>query len=326
MISRQQGIVIGGGVLLGLACVGISVVFVLALRESQATKTKRDAAYQDLTKMYQAKIFPDDQNITQIRDDQQTLETWLVSATNVLAKSDVPKEKLSPSQFKSRLENEIREMTRQFNEGNPRVGAEFRFGFDKYKGGELPPDADDVMIRLNQQLDIIQQIMTQLVEAKIVKLDDVTREVFEDGGTSGQPQQNAPAAGRRTQRATSAAAVSAGGASVVKSSAANPELEVLFDRQRFGVMFQAHPEMLADVLNRLSSMDLFVVLAEMELKKATDSVFGSNELRKKVGVGSAKSTEDATGAPVGGQIVTNPESEPPVSVRLSLDVYSFKGV
>ena len=323
MISRQQGIVIGGGVLLGLACIGIGVVFVMALTKSQETKAKLDTTYQALTKLYQAKIFPDDQNIAQIRDDQATLETWLASATNALAKSEVPSTKLSPSQFKARLENEIREMTRQLNEGLDRVAADFRFGFDRYKGGELPPDTDAVMIRLNQQLDIIQQIVGQLEEANVVKLDGVTREVFEDGEVAAQPQNTPPPATRRGQRNVSAAP--AGGGAVVKSSAANPELEALFDRQRFGVVFQAHPETLADVLNRLSAMELFVVLAEMEVKKASDSVQGS-EQRKKGSAAAAKSKDEVADAPVGRQIVTNPESEPPVSVRLSLDVYSFKGV
>ncbi|MCL1921142.1 MAG: Amuc_1100 family pilus-like protein [Kiritimatiellaeota bacterium] len=316
-MNRQQGMMIGGGVLLGLACVGIGVVFVMALTKSQDTKMKRDTAYQSLAKMYQAQIFPDDANIAQIREDQKTLETWLESATNALAKSKLPVAKVSPSQFKARLNTDVREMIRALNEDSTRVVADFWFGFDKYKGNEMPPGDEAVMSRLSQQMDITQQIVTQLLEAKVIKLDSVTREVFEDGEAgAAQPVQRTS----RPSRGTVVAPVAS--VAAVKSSATNPDLEALFDRQRFGVVFQAHPETLADVLNRLASLEeLFIVIVEMDLKKTGDSVVkGKQPPSRGVAVKPAEEAEVK-----GGQIVTSPESEPPVSVRLSLDVYSFKG-
>ena len=319
MITRQQGMAIGVGAALALMCAGISVVLVLALMKSNENKAKLETAAQDLKRMYQAKIFPDDANIAQTQTDQKTLEAWLGDATNELAKSEMPMKKLSPSQFKDRLEEEIREMVKQASASGKagRVAADFRFGFDKYKEGVLPPENEAVVSRLNQQLDIIRLIVDELYAANINKLEEVGREVFEDGETAAaQPSQ--PQSSGRTRNRSQAVTPSAGGGSAVASSALNPALEGLFDRQRFTVQFQAYPEAFADVLNRLSVMPLFIVVSDMEMKKTGDSI-----LRTESKPNAAKPKEEAAEVKV--QVVTDPRREPPVSVRLSLDVYSFKG-
>jgi hypothetical protein len=97
----------------------------------------------------------------------------------------------------------------------------------------------------------------------------------------------------------------------------------MFDCQRFTVAFQAHPDTLVEVMNKLAAMDLFVAVSDMEIKKAARS----DQPKPATGT---KPTPNAQPvdvfAPASAQFVTNPEDEPPVSVRLSLDVYSFKGV
>jgi len=317
MMSRQQGVVIGVGAVLVLACAGISAVLLLACMKSAENKESLDAKYQDLKKVYAAAIFPDDANIAQIRDDQKVLGAWLGTASNELAQSKIEMKTLTRVQFKSRLEKDIREMVKQVNDsGRVRVAADFWFGFEQYKGEVLPPDSAEVVSRLNQQLDIIQQLVGVLCEANIARLDTVGREVFE-GTTEGAAASPAPRTLRRDRQ--QGAAPGGGGAAV--SSAANLALEEMFDRQRFTVQFLAYPETFTDVLNRLSAMGLFVVIAEMEMKKTGDSI-QRPEAKKNP---NAKPGEE--GADAGAvHIVTNPRSEPPFSVRLSLDVYSFKGV
>ena len=310
-MNRQQGIGIGVGVLLGIACVGAGVTFSMAFAKSQEAKTNLDTAFQDLQKMYKAKIFPNDANIAQIKEDQKTLEAWFEVATNQLSKSEVPLESLTPAQFKSKLEGDIREMVRlaAVQGQQSRVAPEFRFGFDRYKDGVLP-EKDDVP-RLNQQLDIIKLIVEQIYNANIVKLDAIEREVFE---TTAAKEEPAPTARRKNRDQ---------GGGDVQAGALSPALAELFDSQRFTVAFQAHPDAFASVLNSLSAMNLFIVISDVEIKKA--ATLRSDQPKKDAAKPAVEQPADWTVTPVA-QSVTNPLDEPPANVRLSLDVYSFKGV
>ena len=307
--------------MLGAACVVAGVFFALAFAKSQESKTRLDEAKQSLVKIYGEKVFPDDKNIAQIKENQKTLEEWFASATNQLAKSEVPLANLTPAQFKQKLVGEVREMIQLSSPQGvaARVNADFYFGFDRYKDGMLP-EKDDVP-RLNQQLDIIKLLVEELNHANIVKLDAIEREIFEaDAAAAGTAESGRP-------RPPKNKPPSGGGGGVTPASDAqpaglNPALADLFDCQRFTVSFQAHPDAFADVLNKLSAMSLFVVVAEMEIKKAA---MPRGDQKKETGAKPNAQAADAF-APVSTQYVTNPEDEPPISVRLSLDVYSFKGV
>jgi len=318
-MNRQKGVMIGVGALLGAACVGIGVFFVMVLLKSQEAKGNRDTAFQDLQKFYKAKIFPNDANIAQIKEDQQTLAVWFEAVSNQLVKSAIPQTQTTREQFGLRLDGDIRAMVAQSSpQGrSARVAADFRFGFDKYKGGELP-ETDDVP-RLNQQLDIIKLLVTELNEAGVLKLEKVEREVFE-GGESPAAESGGGGGRIRNKPSASGSAASGGVQSVVMS----PALANLFDCQRFTVVFHADPDVFVNVLNRLSAMDLLVAVSDMEVKKTGDSVPRLNLAKRET---TAKPGEKAVdpAAPVN-RVVTNPELEPPISVRLSLDVYSFKGV
>jgi len=325
-MNRQKGIVIGVGAVLALACAGIGVFFVLVLMRSQEAKSKRDTAFQDLEKFYKAKIFPNDKNIAQTHDDQATLEAWYESVSNQLAKSEIPLTELSPPVFLQNLENDIREMMRQTNaQGRPaRVAAEFRFGFDRYKEGK-PPDRSEVP-RLNQQLDIIKLLVHELNEANILKLEGIAREVFE-GGDSATAESGGGGPGRvRNKDKVQGGGGGAVTAGPVQSDAMNPVLADLFDCQRFTVVFHAYPDTLVDVLNRLSAMSLFVAVSDMELKKTGESLPRDRVKKETAAAKPGEQPLDPTPVPAANRTVTNPELEPPVSVRLSLDVYSFKGV
>ncbi|MCL2104133.1 MAG: Amuc_1100 family pilus-like protein [Kiritimatiellaeota bacterium] len=314
-MNRQKGMMIGGGALLAIVCVGIGVLFVMVLMKSQAVKGERDTAFQNLQKFYKTKIFPNDVNVKQMNADQGTLKAWLESATNQLAKSAIPMTKTSPAQFAQRLNEAIRKMVGQSNPSGrpPRVAAEFRFGFDRYKGGDLPENED--VPRLNQQLDIIQLLVNELNAANIVKLEGIDREVFEGGDSAesgGEP-------GRiRNKEKAQGSGVQA------EAEAMDPALEKLFDCQRFTLVFQTQPDTFADVLNRLSAMEMLVTVSGMEFKKMGDSVARERVAKRDTAAARPGEKPLEPAAPER-LIVTNPELEPPISVRLRVDVYSFRG-
>jgi len=74
-----------------------------------------------------------------------------------------------------------------------------------------------------------------------------------------------------------------------------------------------------------------VVVAEAEIRKAADPLAQFNAKKKE---GAAKTNPDGTPAVTVDpatlshveRIVTDPELEPPVNVKLDIDVYSFEGV
>jgi len=318
MISQQVKTVVVVGAVLGLACAGVGVWFVMALTESRQKHSELVTAQNELRKLCNEKIFPNTSNIERVQEDQKALEAWIETTTNKLAKSDIPLTDATPAKFKSDLEDAIRELVRQsaVQGRSARVAADFRFGFDKYKGDVLPEMAD--VPRLNQQLDIIKLLVAELYAANVVKLDAVAREVFEGGAVVDTA---ASTTSRRNTNRTSNRPPDSGAAGAARPAAAGD----MFESQRFTVAFQAYPDTFADVLNRLSTMDIFVVVSEVEVKKTGEVA----QARRETATGAPQQPEflaDGSDAPPAVQIVTNPQDEPPVNVRLVLDVYSFKGV
>jgi len=316
MISQQVKTMGVAGVVLVIACVGIGVWFTMALTKSQQTKSELDSAHRELEKICKEKIFPNANNIERIQEDQEMLETWIEAVTNQLATSDIPLTDATPAKFKSDLEDAIRELVRNSAaQGRPaRVTPDFRFGFDKYRGDVLPERAD--VPRLNQQLDIIKLLVAELYEANVVRLDVVTREVFEAGATT--TREDSGTSARRSNRRPA----DGGGT----AAAARPAAGDMFESQRFTVALEAHPDTFADVLNRLATMDIFVVVSEVDIKKTADSVARREPSAREATSRQTNQFTDDSDAPPVVQIVTNPQDEPPVTVRLVLDVYSFKGV
>ena len=320
MMNRPPKMVIIVGAVLGIACVGVGVWFTMALAESQQKNSERISAQNELDRLCNEKISPHISNIERTKEAQQALESWIAAATNQLEKSDVPLTAATPAKFKSDLEDAIRELVSQAAvQGQvSRVTPDFRFGFDKYKGDVLPETPD--VARLNQQLDIIKLLVAEFYEANVVKLEAITREVFEAGGAT---ESAAPVRIRNKNKPSTSGAAASSAARPAAAGATD-----LFDSQRFSVTFLAYPDTFADVLNRLAKMDIFVVVAEVEVKKTGDSlVRGSGDKKDKEAVAKppADPFADADARP-SVQVVTNPLDEPPVNVRLVLDVYSFKGV
>ena len=78
-------------------------------------------------------------------------------------------------------------------------------------------------------------------------------------------------------------------------------------------------------LNKLASTDLFIVVSETTLNKTGDQLarlISGASAEQEPG---AEKKEPATMSHVE-RMVTNPDLNPPVRVKLVLDVYSFKGV
>jgi len=333
MINRQKGVIIGMSVVLGVACLGISILFFKALSTSREAAQQRDSAYEQLKSLYQAKVFPKDENIKRIKDDKNDLEEWESSVSNVLAKVSIKADDLTPVRFKQALQKTVQTLA---SKKSPLllksyVVEGFKFGFDRYLGDSdsLPQTAD--VRKLAQQLQLIQAVVTELYEANITKLTSVEREVFEADATEktartgpGRPTRPSAAASRPGQRNT----VTPG---PVASDGLSPVLSSLLTRQRLTFGFQAKPSALMNALNRLAAMDAFAVISSVEFTKAGDSIGAAEERKKAAGKSSDEAKKSGSVATAVAEImrdrlVTDPEREPPLDVIVSVDIYLFKGV
>jgi len=334
MINRQKGIFIGASVVLGVACLGISVLFFKALSTSWEAAQQRDLAYEQLKSLYQAKVFPKSENIKRIQEDQKELEAWETNVSNFLAKASIKADDLTPVRFKQALQKTVQVLASKRSSLilKPYVAENFKFGFDRYLGdSDSLPQAADVP-KLAQQLHLIQAVVGELYEANITKLTLVEREAFEADTTekSGRPigppkpTRPTPPASRQGQRPS-------GSVDTGASDALSPVLSSMLIRQRLTFGFEAKPSALLAVLNRLAAMDAFAVISSVEFKKMDDSITLAEERKKALVKPSeeTKKTSVTAATAIDGtrdRLVTDPEREPLLNVVLSVDVYLFKGV
>ena len=323
-MKRHQIIMIVCGLVLAAVCLGAGWFLFTAISAKNAAADQRNQAYEELQGIYNAKVFPSPENIKRIGEDQKSLEAWLVTASNLLHKGDLQVEKKSPTGFKQVLQATVRELSSHPGSLQGKVVAPgFNFGFDKYLGqSDSLPSAEHVD-RLTAQLSVIEKVCKELFAANVLELKAVTREVF-DEVKEGAQEQKEEAPVRKSSRRRRAEASAEPSAPVRAADSGSG----IFSKQRFTFEFVARPAAFIDVLNRLAAMDMFVVVAETEFRKTSDPLAQR----------AAKAAESAK-APAEGvaavdpaklkhveRIVTDPVMEPPVSVKLDIDVYSFEGV
>lgn len=328
MINRQQGIVVGVGALLGIACLGIGVLFFMALSTSSEAHEKRDLAYGQLKALYQSKVFPSDTNIQRLKDDTVVLEAWTAEGTNVLAKAALKVDDLTPVRFKQELQNKVYALgIKKAASGKPFVASDFKFGFDRYLGTDSLPQPGDVA-QLAQQLKIIHLVVQELYAAKIMSLTEVQREEFEEDPSERKTGPSTTTSRRAAAPARRPGSQAGSGAKPVVTDEIDPALSTLLTRQQFTFGFQAKPAALIGVLNRLAAMDAFAVVSGVDFTKAEDSILLA-EQRKKAAEKTAEAAFTAVAPSAQGsrdRIVTDPEREPQMNVKVSVDVYLFKGV
>lgn len=312
------------GGLMAVLCAAAGWLLWSAVSVNNEAAEERNMNYEDLQRIYQASVFPSEANINRVREDKKALAEWLATASNLLHKGDLVIGKKTPAGFKQVLQESVRELSGHPGAVNGKiVGPNFYFGFDRYLGqSDSLPETEQVD-RLTFQMAVIEKICKELYAANIMELRSVTREAF-DGGPAAQAAETALATTRRRRRRDEgdAARPSAQGAAAAAGE--------YFSKQRFSFEFVTRPAAFIDALNRLSAMELFAVVAEVDLRKSSDPLAtqpsaGGKDARTGRSGGEAAAVDPASLTHVQ-RIVTDPEIEPPINVKLELDVYSFEGV
>ncbi len=319
-MKRHQIVMLICGVLMAVVCLGAGWFLFSEMMAKNAAAEARNQNYDELQRIYSAKVFPSRENTERLKEDQQALEKWLITASNLVHKSDLQIEAKTPAVFKQTLQSTVRALSAHPGAINGKiVSSGFNFGFDKYLGESDSLPSKENVDRLSQQLTIIDMICKELYTANILALERITRDAFDEQQVSAdQPKQEDQSSRRRRRRDDPDGAK----ASVANVSNAGEN----FSKQRFTFEFQARPAAFIQALNRLAAMDLFVVVAEAEFRKTGDPLVDKRASKKKGGAAEGEGVTDPAKLTHVERIVTGPELEPPVRVKLDLDVFSFTGV
>lgn len=322
-MKRHQIILLVCGVLMAGVCLTAGWFLLAAIGEKNTAAEERNQTYEELQEIFRAKVFPSDENIARVSENQKALESWLATASNLLHKGELRVESKSPTGFKQELQATVRELSAHPGTVNGKIVASgFNFGFDKYLGQSDSLPTSEHVNRLAAQLAIIDRVCRELFASNIMELKGVARETFDEGAAGGASSGEEPSArrtGRRRPRDDDDAAPA------VQQKVAESVKSGYFSKQRFSFEFVARPAAFIEALNRLAAMDLFVVVAETEIRKTSDPLAVVRGAAKKDASGANVAVDPAT-LTHAERIVTDPELEPPVNVRLEVDVYSFEGV
>ena len=321
MMKRNKIIMIVFVVSTTLVCSFVGWLMISAAMERRSASDERNASFASLNRIYNAKVFPGTDNIERTKANQKEIEGWLLNASNLLHKGDLPLEQLTPTAFKQGLQAAVRKLSRQPGAKQGKVVLpSFHFGFDQYLGESDSLPSPVHVPRLTSQLRIIENICKELYAANILSVESISREIFESAEKKAADRPP-PTSRRSKNKNRSSKNKRSGNVEVVQASSSE-----YFDKQRFTFEFVATPAAFVEVLNKLASTDMFIVVAETSFVKTGDQlqrlIIGAGKKDAEEGV----DKKDPASMSHVERMITNPDIDPPIRVTLVVDVFSFKGV
>ncbi len=317
---NRTKIVAAGAAVLFVAVLVVGVILLLRSKgEAGERLHERDGAHNKLQQVYRAKPFPSPENLEVVRQDRVNLTEVRDLLTNSLAARDVVPLDLSPSRFNQELLNTIRRMYAKAPvvKGVRAVTEGFAFGFERYTAPGAPMPREQDVPRLTQQLLIVQRLVDEVYAAQVDSLQRVVRDEFDTADGGGESSR---ASGRRVRREAASSAGSAGRLRQTQYYAA----------QGFTLELTARQTTIAELLNRLAAMDLFVVVTDVAMRKVNDGLRAPAAVTPEAeqALAAARETtaevEAISKRPPSQRLVAGIEIDPPIQVQIELEVYSFK--
>lgn len=322
---------ISGVVALAL-CGGVGTLLYKAWSEKRVAEEERNAKMSEVDQIFKSKVFPSKQNVDQVVKNTEKITEWRTVASNLLHQGEIQIDPLSASAFKQQLVSDIRLLSSQFRlpvaQGrDPQHQQRFGFSFERYIGGEMPNQ--NKVPRLNKQWSMIKLICDEIKKAGVSDLLLITRERFDEVVESSNPEeeeQNETHSRRRRRRSRS------------EDNTAQQKVvegpKIYKSKERFEFTFLARPDTLVKAVNRISSMDIFAVVDQVEIHKQGNQL---QEYMKKKADAAARSAEEAASKkeesplsvaaeeqkPARRAVVTDPVLDSPSKVKLVVDVYTF---
>ncbi len=254
--------------------------------------------------------FPSTNNIAKQRENLAQLQEQAAQLEALLQRNQIKPDKMEPAEFAPELEKTSRRLVQRAKEAGVDLPERFAFGFPRYAAGELP--SQDAVPRLALQLRAVEVVCELLFQARVLQVDGLDRERFDESGEQAQAVQ-ASARSRRGQ-AESAPVV---------AQVPMAETNELYGVERLTVAFTAHERSAREVLNALLRHPLFISLADIRIE---NKLAAEGKLGKKQPVKPLGGERPAGVAPQypshKDRVIAGPEREY-LAVTLVLDLYQF---
>lgn len=244
-------------------CVIGSGALVYLIVDSAAAYSGSSTAYAEaIVKLHnlQNKVpFPDDKNLKAIQAGLDNYSSQIAGLRSQLAKMEIPlDEKFTPQQFQDGLRTAVNDITAKAEANGVKLPAKFYFGFEQYQT-QVPTER--AAPYLNRQFQVIQALVTRLVDYKVTSIDGISRTPL--------PQESAALAGQKKQ-----------------------EAEPVVSRFPFEITFTAEQPKFRVAFNSLLGSDQFLIVRSLDIhnsvpqapsKRPPESAAASNPLAAAAG-------------------------------------------
>lgn len=302
----KKNIMMIGMILLGVLLVALSgYLLYRGINALDRTEVKLNEAEESLKGLHRSDPFPTTENMKKENQNVLLLEEGLAKMMESLKAGQVqPKANVTPSTFMTLFFAKRTELMNKAHEHGTAVPPDFAFGFDRYctQSSPLPPPAD--LPLLSEQLAIIENLSSIIIEERANNLIKITRE-----DTNAVPD-----------------AGSVSPASKPKQGGGGH----LYTKLHFTVELKAKEAALLGILNRIANDKMFMAVSSLKVDKEGPDVL-------EVNLPQAGPDYVEVAKPAGGTnahaLATSPSGEPelmcglklekPMKIRLTIDVYKF---
>lgn len=345
-MEKSKVILVATGAVSVLLAVGIGIMAKGRFDAAGDVESERDSNARALDRIYGGEVFPSKDNVAAMEAILAEFEGQRAKFTNTLSQCNVATpgpDEYSPSVFLSKLSGGIHNLraAAPLVDGRKSVSDNFCFGFDAYFGNdETFPKKEEVPMMV-QQLAIAAMLTRELYESKVSQIVKLEREAHDSATISAGKRD---AAFRRSDD----------GEGARRGNGKQEETPQLFTSQRMVVELLAKQNALVEFLNRLNYLKRpFIVVSSISVKKVGEDVkkapvfekAGDDQPRQRTArqPRSARARgrrgEEPEERPAQEQpqqaelspaempaelrIVSGPDVDPLLSVRLELDIFNF---
>ncbi|MFO7870239.1 MAG: Amuc_1100 family pilus-like protein [Kiritimatiellia bacterium] len=306
-MEKKNIIVLSVVVAVGVLLVFATVLLLKGIHELSEATEELDRSKKEYRAFYSMAPFPSRENVARVQENVKTLNHWYALLDKAVKEGQTVTGDFdrSPNQFLGRLEETRNRLFRSY-EGEP-----FDFGFSHYIETGVPPPPEKVP-KLTQQLVIIEDLCEVLFENEVGNIQSVTRLEFEGTASSTfSPSSRSSRSSRRRPRGRPSVGTPATG-----SRGAEPQEED-YETLRFGLEFTAMEYKVWKVMNLLARHDLFIVVKAVRLGKTEPGVRNFPEARgERSGLPDSWKYKEQ-------RLVSGPEIQVPLKVKIVLDIYVF---
>lgn len=335
-------VAVTAGIIVGILLLGAVAVLGVGVGRLAISKNQRGKLKDDWRQFYQRNPFPSRENVVKEKENNKTIEFWFSELMTALRKHQIEPEKKSPSMFKGLLDEKRNEMLDLAKRAGVVCPDKFAFGFGRYLASGNLPAPENVPI-LTQQLLITENLLRLCIESNNVKeIVSIERDDFDAGAAE---------SGTRARGRRGAAVEAPPPVGVVPGvpTARPGEItgDALSGKLHFVFEFKAKESVVWEVLNRLASHGMIVVVTSVQLDNegADIAKLGGPDAEgaAKRSEAEAETASPKTGAKekpaaaetAGGGETKFPTREErkvcglskslPMRVKIEMDVYRFKG-